>query len=319
MPNSSIPRRTFLGTSLSVVAAAATCNAQANSVNQPGDLEIIDCHTHFYDPTRPEGVPWPSAGSSLYRTVLPQHLRELKQYRRITGTVIVEASPLVEDNAWLLDLAKDDPFIVGIVGNLMPGTVEFAGHLDRFAKNPLFRGIRVSSRTVTDLLSSSLADLKKMIDHDLSLDVNGGPDTPGIVAMLAKKLPALRIVQNHIGNVRITADPPPADWKAGIEAAAKYPNVFCKISALVEGASRDGQKAQAEMSFYKPYIDVVWNAFGDDRVIYGSNWPVSENAADYETLQRIVMEYAAERGDEATAKFCSKNAALAYKWISSEA
>ena len=320
MPNSSIPRRTFLGTSLSVVAAAATYNAQANSVDQPDDLEIIDCHTHFYDPTRPEGIPWPSPGSSLYRTVLPKHLRELKQYRRITGTVIVEASPLVEDNAWLLDLAKEDPFVVGIVGNLMPGKDEFAGHLDRFAMNHLFRGIRVSSKTVTDLLnSSSLDDLKKMIDHDLSLDVNGGPDTPGIVAKLAEKLPALRIVQNHIGNVRITADPPPADWKAGIEAAAKHANVFCKISALVEGASRDGQKAPAEMSFYKPYIDVVWNAFGDDRVIYGSNWPVSENAADYETLQRIVMEYAAEHGDEATAKFCSKNAARAYKLISSEA
>ena len=320
MPNSSIPRRTFLGTSLSIAAATATNSVLANSLDQRDDLEIIDCHTHFYDPTRPEGVPWPSPGSSLYRTVLPKHLRELKQYRKITGTVIVEASPLVEDNAWLLDLAKEDPFIVGIVGNLMPGKDEFARHLDRFARNPLFRGIRVSSKTVTDLLnSSSRDDLKKMIDHDLSLDVNGGPDTPGIVAKLAEKLPALRIVQNHIGNVRITADPPPADWKAGIEAAAKHANVFCKISALVEGASRDGQKAPAEVSFYKPYIDVVWNAFGDDRVIYGSNWPVSENAADYETLQRIVMEYAAERGDEATAKFCSKNAARAYKWISSEA
>jgi L-fuconolactonase len=316
MPGPIFPRRTFLGTSLSFVAAASMNGADANSVDQPRDLEIIDCHTHFYDPTRPEGVPWPSPGSSLYRTVLPKHLRELKQYRKITGTVIVEASPLVEDNAWLLDLAKDDPFIVGIVGNLMPGKDEFAGHLDRFAKNPLFRGIRVSSKTVTDLLNfSSLDDLKKMIDHDLSLDVNGGPDTPGIVATLAEKLPTLRIVQNHIGNVRITADPPPADWKAGIEAAAKHANVFCKISALVEGASRDGQKAPAEMSFYKPYIDVVWNAFGDDRVIYGSNWPVSENAADYETLQRIVMEYAAERGKDATAKFCSENAALAYKWV----
>ncbi len=315
MPGPMLPRRTFLGTSLSIVAAASMNGADANLVKQPEDLKIIDCHTHFYDPTRPEGVPWPSAGSSLYRTVLPQHLRELKQYRRITGTVIVEASPLVEDNAWLLDLAKDDPFIVGIVGNLMPGKDEFAGHLDRFAKNPLFRGIRVSSNTVTDLLnSSSLNDLKKMIDHDLSLDVNGGPDTPAIVARLAEKLPSLRIVQNHIGNVRITADAPPADWKSGIEAAAMHANVFCKVSALVEGASRDGQKAPAEMSFYKPYIDVVWNAFGDDRVIYGSNWPVSENAADYETLQRIVMEYAAERGDEETAKFCSKNAARAYKY-----
>ena len=316
MPGLTFPRRTFLGASLSIVGAAAMNGANAKSVDQTQNLEIIDCHTHFYDPTRPEGIPWPSRGSSLYRTVLPKHLRELKQYRKITGTVIVEASPLVEDNTWLLDLAKEDPFIVGIVGNLMPGKDEFAGHLDRFVRNPLFRGIRVSSKTVTDLLnSSSLDDLKKMIDHDMSLDVNGGPDTPAIVATLAEKLPALRIVQNHIGNVRITADPPPADWKAGIEAAAKHANVFCKISALVEGASRDGQKAPTEMSFYKPYIDFVWNAFGDDRVIYGSNWPVSENAADYKTLQRIVMEYAAEQGKDATAKFCSMNASHAYKWV----
>ena len=52
-------------------------------------LDIIDCHTHFYDPTRPEGIPWPRQGTPLYRTVLPKHLRELKQFRRVTGTVIV--------------------------------------------------------------------------------------------------------------------------------------------------------------------------------------------------------------------------------------
>jgi L-fuconolactonase len=60
---------------------------------------------------------------------------------------------------------------------------------------------------------------------------------------------------------------------------------------------------------------VVWNAFGDDRVIYGSNWPVSEHAADYQTLQRLIMEYAFEKGGEATVKFCSLNARRAYKWV----
>ena len=69
------------------------------------------------------------------------------------------------------------------------------------------------------------------------------------------------------------------------------------------------------LDFYRPYIDVVWNAFGDDRVIYGSNWPVSERAASYEMLQRIVMEYVFEKGKEATRKFCALNAKKAYKWI----
>ena len=279
-------------------------------------LDIIDCHTHFYDPTRPEGVPWPPKDSPLYRTVLPADLRDLVQYRPVTGTVIVEASNRVEDNAWLLELAKDDPFIVGVVGNLTPGKPEFAGHVKRFAANSLFRGIRISVQLLRELLQQNrIDDLKLLADHDLELDVNGGPDTPETIAKLAPLLPTLRIVLNHIGNVRVTADAPPAEWKTGIQAAAKHQNIFCKISALVEGAARDGQEAPDDLAFYKPYIDVVWNAFGDDRVIYGSNWPVSDMAASYEMLQRLVMEYAAEKGDAATRKFCSLNAKQAYKWI----
>lgn len=283
---------------------------------QDSKLDIIDCHTHFYDPSRPEGVPWPPQGSPLYRTVLPDDFRDLVQYRSVTGTVIVEASNRVEDNAWLLELAKDDPFIVGIVGNLTPGTPEFAGHVKRFAANPLFRGIRIQVQLVKELLQQNkLDDLKLLAEHDLELDVNGGPETPETIAQLAPLLPSLRIVLNHIGNVRVTADAPPADWKTGIKAAAKHQNIYCKISALVEGAARDGNEAPDDLAFYKPYIDVVWNAFSDDRVIYGSNWPVSDMAASYEKLQRIVMEYAAEKGVDATRKFCSLNAKQAYKWV----
>jgi predicted TIM-barrel fold metal-dependent hydrolase len=83
----------------------------------------------------------------------------------------------------------------------------------------------------------------------------------------------------------------------------------------VESASRDGKKAPKDLAFYKPYIDVVWNAFGNERVIYGSDWPVCESAADYETMQRIVMEYAQHKGDLAVRQFCSLNAKRAYKWV----
>ena len=279
-------------------------------------LDIIDCHTHFYDPSRPEGVPWPTRGTPLYRTVLPKDFCELKQFRQVTGTVIVEASYRVEDNAWLLELAKDDPFIVGIVGNLTPDTPDFAGHVKRFASNPLFRGIRISAKLLQELLQKkNIEDLKLLADHDLELDVNGGPDTPETIAELAPMLPSLRVVLNHIGNVRVTSEVPPTDWQTAIRASAKFPNVFCKISALVEGAARDGQTAPDDLAFYKPYIDVVWDAFSENRVIYGSNWPVSDMAASYEMLQRLVMEYAAEKGATATQKFCSLNAKVAYKWI----
>ena len=167
-----------------------------------------------------------------------------------------------------------------------------------------------------DLLQQEKTDdLKLLADHDLELDVNGGPDTPVAIAKLASQLPSLRIVLNHIGNVHVTADKPPGEWQTGMREAAMHSNVFCKVSALVEGAAHDRQSAPDNLAFYRPYIDVVWNAFGDDRVIYGSNWPVSDRAANYETLQRIVMEYASEKGDAATRKFCSLNAKQAYKWV----
>ena len=281
------------------------------------DLDIIDCHTHFYDPTRPEGIPWPGKGTPLYRTVLPKHLRTLKQFRPVTGTVIVEASPRIEDNAWLLELAKDDPFVVGIIGRLEPSGPDFAKNLKRFADNPLFRGIRISVGLLKKLLETNdFTDLEILANHDLALDVNGGPETPGVVARLAAKAPSLRIVQNHIGNVAVTGEPPPKDWRMGIHAACEHPNVFCKISALLESARHHtGKAAPDDLAFYRPYIDVVWNAFGDNRVIYGSNWPVSEHASTYETLQRVYLEYAYEKGDEATRKFCSLNAKKAYKWV----
>lgn len=309
-----ISRRTLIAGSISAIVTLRPGAILADEFDSR--LDIIDCHTHFYDPTRPEGIPWPGKGTPLYRPVLPKHLRELKQFRRVTGTVIVEASPRVEDNTWLLELAKDDPFIVGIVGRLEPDSADFEKHVKHFAANPLFRGIRISVQLLKELLQkSSLADLKLLADHDLALDVNGGPETPAVIAMLAPQLPSLRIVLNHIGNVRITAAEPPREWQEGIRAAAEHSNVFCKISALVEGAAQDEQNPPDDMLFYKPYIDVVWNAFGDDRVIYGSNWPVSERAADYETLQRIAMEYAFAKGDDATRKFCSLNAKRAYKWV----
>lgn len=303
--------------SLGIIAAASACSILGRPAMADGEkLEIIDCHTHFYDPTRPEGVPWPNKESELYRKVMPADLRALKQFRPVTGTVIVEASSWLKDNDWLLDISVNDPFIKGIVGNVDLKSDDFAREIKRLSKNELFRGIRASVQTVLELIERrDWRNLELMQELDLELDVNGGPETPQAVGRLAKNLKGLRIVLNHIGNVEITKEKPPEAWSDGIREAAPFSNVYCKISALVEGAGRGGKKPPTDIEFYRPYIDVVWNAFGDDRVIYGSNWPVSDLAANYETLQRIVMEYAAERGEEAVRKFCSLNAKHAYKWI----
>jgi L-fuconolactonase len=280
----------------------------------PPDLDIIDCHTHFYDPTRPEGVPFPGKGTPLYRTTLPEHLRAQKMFRKVTGTVIVEASPWVEDNAWLLNLAEKDPFVLGIVGNLQPGSPTFAKDLDRFAANPLFRGIRISGTAAEKLLEAdSTDDLQRLADRDLALDVNG---SAAVVARLAERLPALRIVLNHSGHAPVTEAGPTTEWIDSIHAAAKHPNVFCKISHLVRTALHEKRPpGTTELDFYRPYLDEMWEAFGEDRVIYASNWPVSESISDYETLERVPLQHAFEKGGSATRKFCSLNSQRAYRWV----
>jgi predicted TIM-barrel fold metal-dependent hydrolase len=325
---SSPSRRQFLQSTATVSGAIAamqvtgtlleTSRLQADDKPE-SPWEVIDCHTHFYDPSRSEGVPWPEKGSSLYRTVLPKHLRALEKPLPLTGTVVVEASKWIEDNQWILDLAADDPFIVGFVGRLFPGDEKFTEYLKRFAANPLYRGIRLNDIEIADAIASHdkkiLDDLKLLIDHDLELDLNGGPSTSLTAAALAKQLPELRIVINHLSNVKIDGKQPPREWETGMRQAAKEPNIFCKVSALVEGASRDGNLAPAELDYYRPILDIMWDAFGDDRLMYGSNWPVSDRGATYAVVQQLVYDYVKERGLDATRKFFAGNAAKIYKWV----
>ena len=299
-------------------ATAAALATAPSLMAAPAPLTIIDTHTHFYDPMRTGGVPWPGKGDKqLHRTTLPADYLAQPVPQPVTGTVVVEASPLVEDNQWILDLAAKNPFIVGFVGNLKPGEEAFAGHLKRFAANRLYRGIRVNEGAVRTGMANPafVADIRRLADLDLELDVNGGPTLLPEVARLARELPTLRIVINHLANTRIDGKNVSPTWRADLEAAAKFPQVFLKVSALVEGTGKNDGTAPREVEFYRPWLDVAWNAFGPDRLVYGSNWPVSERFAKLATVQGIVHDYFSARGREALEKFFARNALAAYKWI----
>lgn len=276
---------------------------------------IIDTHTHSYDPTRPEGVPWPNPGDEvLYRRVLPEDYKALAAPQGVSGTIVVEASEWLEDNQWILDLAAKEPFIVGFVGNLQPGAKDFGSNLERFSANPLFRGIRPRGANIKNFKKDAfLADIEKLAAKDLEIDLLVRPEGLPDVAFLASSIPELRIVINHIAGVRIDGKLPDPKWTEGIQMAAEYPNVYCKVSALVESAKES--PAPDDVGYYTPTLDVLWEAFGEDHLVYGSNWPVSERFADYATVQRIVMEYFRTKGQEATEKYFWKNAKAAYKWI----
>ena len=124
-----------------VFLAAAGAAATATMAGAAGDpIPIIDTHFHLYDPTRPQGAPYPKIPNAP--PFLPHHFRETATPLGIVGGIKVEASPWVEDNLWVLMIIEKEPMIVGMIGNLDPAKPEFREYLERYRRNKLFLGIR---------------------------------------------------------------------------------------------------------------------------------------------------------------------------------
>jgi predicted TIM-barrel fold metal-dependent hydrolase len=234
----------------------------------------------------------------------------------VRETVVVEASPWVEDNAWILDLAAKEKSIVGFVGNLDPTTPEFSAHLRRFAANPIFRGLRWRADLVRidKNHEAALRAARQMAELGLSLDLNGGPDLLPHAARLAAEVPELRIVINHLGGSGDPAALKPG-WKEAITTVAQQPNVWMKVSALVEQVKGAEGKAPTDVRYYQPVLDHLWQQFGSERLLYGSNWPVSDRGAPYETVFSIVRDYFSTHGPEACERYFWQNSRTAYRWI----
>ena len=197
----------------------------ATEITRKETVVIIDTHTHFYDPTRPEGVPWPSANDEvLYRTVLPEDFRKLAEPVGVTGTVVVEASAWLEDNQWILDLAENDSLIVGLVGHVDANRPEFKSEIERFATHPLFRGIRAGGGYFNDLDEGSfLTDMEFLATKELELDVIlSVAQWDGLIA-LAERIPELPVVINHVAGARIDGNAPAARACVGSERGGRVP------------------------------------------------------------------------------------------------
>ena len=315
---STMNRRRFLGTAAAAAAGSlASIELPAQSPALPELESIIDCHVHFYDPSRPGGVPWPSAGdATLYRPVLPETYRKVTAGLGIKGVIEVEASPLLEDNQWVLDLAARDPIILGTCGDIEIGKPGFGDSLERFLKSGRFYGIRIGNlwnRNLSEDLKKpeTIANLKLLAQAGLEVDMIGGfPILPNVI-QVSDRVPELRIVIEHM-----PFDPPrnPADQPAGESALheiGQRHQIFSKVSNVLR--KKNGQPVD-DPDFYRPSLDQLWDTFGVDRLIYGSNWPVSEKAGPYELVFKIVREYFATKGKDASQRFFARNSQTAYRW-----
>jgi L-fuconolactonase len=124
----------------------------------------------------------------------------------------------------------------------------------------------------------------------------------------------LRIVIDHIAHTPVDGEPLAAAWVDRYQRLAECPQIHIKVSALMEQSTV--QPAPADVDFYRPVLDALWKAFGPDRLIYGSNWPVCERAGDdVDAGLHIIKTYLDEKGQTASAKVLWKNAQTVYRWV----
>ena len=229
----------------------------------------------------------------------------------------VECSPRIEDNQWVLDVAANEPVVVGLVGFLDAGKPGFGYHLEHFARNPLFRGIRYGNLWGRDLASQLqnpqfLADMQQLADSDLSLDTaNPNLDLLEAMLRLSDRVPSLRMIIDHLPKINVSAGSRDRYQQSLREFSARA-QVYVKISSVL--AKRGGEISH-NVGNYRSVLDEIVGVFGEDRILYGSDWPNSEPLGNYEEVLGIVQAYFAEKGRGVQEKYFRVNSQSAYRWM----
>jgi predicted TIM-barrel fold metal-dependent hydrolase len=320
-----LTRRMFVSSMpLLPFAAQAALAAQAQAPEKPS-FPVIDTHIHIFDKTRPEGAPYPrdmpGGGEPPQGMIaMPNRFKAIVAPFGVTGAIIVEASPRVEDNYWLLDVMASHPVIVGLVGRLDPGNDAFPTHLEKLVKNRLFIGIRQGQLHLGLDNPSYIANLKRLADADCSLDVDTprqGMTATEVLVKVLDKVPSLRLVMDHLPDVRFPDPAAKATYVGHLRELGKRPNVYVKLSEVVrvyEGRVSTG------LHNYRAWLDELWDIFGEDRIMFGSDWPQSEGLEynSYPNVFNVARSYVMARNPAAMEKVFWRNSRKPYRWVQRE-
>ncbi|MDC0302764.1 amidohydrolase family protein [bacterium] len=277
---------------------------------QGDESAVIDTHVHLWHLDRPEGIYWiPKDNKTLYRSFMPKDHQVIAQRNGVGGVVIVQAGQHLPDNQWNLDItAHNKALYRGVVGNLSQviGTEKFQPLFEKLCRDPRYLGYRISGRTKATLTEEFFRDLKVTARRGKTVDILIGSYTLEEAADIASRVPNLKIIIDHLGGVTLDGDSLDPGWVKKFKSVARHPNVVCKVSALFGRVKV--QPASLDPTFYQPVLDLAWECFGEDRIIFGSDWPVTRTTSDYAAVLKLTRAYFDKKGPAVSRKLFSTNA-----------
>lgn len=317
----SLNRRDFLGGAAAAITAIAAGDALAQS-GRVDDIPIIDSHIHLFDGNRVlfgKGYMGSPAYEAKSKVSLPSMYARLARPAGIVGAIVVQSSFWVDDNLWYLQVSRADPMMVGVSGTLDLSCPAFGSYVEHFHRDPLFRAIRIwnfyeSERGKLQFKPGTVANLKLLAQADLALDTaNPSFDLMQADIMLADAIPSLRIIMDHLP----AFDPTPEDrpkYESLVRQMAERPNIFVKLTEAYHPRLSDGVVVK-DYGRLRDRLEYLYEAFGEDRVMFGSDYPNSYGVATVAQEVALTKRFFASKPRRAAEKFFWKNSAHVYKWV----
>jgi len=271
----------------------------------------IDAHHHLWHYSAAEYGWIDDSMSELRRDFLIADLERELTGAGVDGTIVVQAQQTDEETRWLLELAGEHSFIRGVVGWVDLCSAELRGQLERLAGDSKFAGVRHVVQDEPDDAFMLREDFRRGIgllrEFDLTYDLLLHPRHLPFAVRLVEEFPEQPFVLDHLAKPFI-ARGEISPWREELHALAKLPNVMCKLSGMMTEAKWDAWRPED----FSPYLDVAFEAFGADRLMIGSDWPVCTLAAEYDAAMQIVMEYVGRLSGDEQAAILGENCAGFY-------
>ncbi|NNF34027.1 MAG: amidohydrolase family protein [Saprospiraceae bacterium] len=271
---------------------------------------IIDSHQHFWN-YHPIKDAWIDEDMSvLKRNFLPEDLLPLLHSNNVNGCIAVQADQSTDESRFLLKLAEENEFIKGVVGWVDLCSKDIEAQIEEFADHKMLVGIRHILQAeekgfmLTDSFYNGISSLRQ---YDLTYDILVFPHQLKEVIQLVGHFPDQPFVINHMAKPYIKKGEID-DWKRDISTISRFENVWCKISGMVTEADLKQWKEDD----FTPYLDVIFETFGTDRIMYGSDWPVCLLAAEYDEQKSIIDNYISQFSKEEYMSIMGSNASNFY-------